>query len=182
MRTRVVAGLLRHASQQRRQVHHASDPLQPCPCPQIHCIPRPGKRGRRRVVYEAANKFAFHHINAWEAEGDAIVLDTCASDSIDFSKTLDSNPLPMLRDRSAKTTPRRLVMRGGNRRVQEYDMGVKAYTELPAPLQPEVTGRPYSHFFAMVRACYGRADSGVVCQQTHATTYVEHTIQRSCMH
>lgn len=131
---------------------------------QIHCIPRPGKRGRRRIVYEAATKFAFHHVNAYEVDGgDTIVVDTCASDTVDFGFCLDAGVLPATRNPSLKMTLRRLVLRGSMRRVEEYDMGVKEYSEMPSPLAAADTGRPHNHFFVTVRPLSRHATVARVC-------------------
>lgn len=118
---------------------------------QIHCIPRPGKQGRKRVVYETASKFAFHHINAWEADDDTIVIDTCAMDTIDFGQPLEQ-ALEGTRIRSAAATPRRLVLHGNDRRAQEHIIRSDSYTEMPTPLLPRGNGRPHDHFFALVRS------------------------------
>eukprot|EP00892_Ulva_mutabilis_P000995 jgi/Ulvmu1/10897/UM007_0074.1 len=116
----------------------------------IHCIPRPGKQGRKRVVYESANKFAFHHINAWEADGgETIVVDTLATDDIDFGVSFNDQTLEKTRDPSTAITPRRLVLRGEDRSAQEHRLRADGCTEFPTPLQPGEAGRPHSHFFAL---------------------------------
>lgn len=47
---------------------HGEHPLQ------VHCIPRPGKRGSPRPVYEVSSKFAFHHANAWDTDNGTTIV------------------------------------------------------------------------------------------------------------
>jgi carotenoid cleavage dioxygenase-like enzyme len=123
---------------------------------QIHCIPRPGKNGRKRPIYEASSQFAFHHINAFEAEGGRIVVDTLSSRHIAFESDLTSASTAMYKNASRMTTPKRLVLDGQLSRAMEFDMADAAdlvtFMEFPAQLPAQAVGKAYNCFFATVRA------------------------------
>lgn len=123
---------------------------------QIHCVPRPGKEGRERPVYEAPHKFAFHHVNAWEADSATVVVDTLARAAQDFNQSMEQVEQAYFEGGSNAATVRRMVMRGTAVQVREFDMrdvpalGLK-YLELPSPYPPQFCGKPHGAIFASVR-------------------------------
>jgi carotenoid cleavage dioxygenase-like enzyme len=124
---------------------------------QVHCIPRPGRAGKARPVYTAPPMFAFHHVNAYEDPScDAIVIDTLARDTVDFSGDLRAFLTQTFGSAATKTTLRRLVCRGHRRRCAHHDLrrvpALDRVAEFAAPLPPACVGRPHRVAFCAVRA------------------------------
>lgn len=127
-----------------------------CALTQVHCIPRPGKAGVPRPVYETPTKFCFHHVNAFEAPGGAIVVDTIGRDDIDFGGGLRDFTAQQYHDPTVATTLRRIVCRGNDKRATEHDLRqVPALRnrglEFPAQMPADVTARPHDAIFLGVR-------------------------------
>lgn len=125
---------------------------------QIHCVPRPGKEGRERPVYETLMPlFSTHHVNAWEANSSTIVVDTLARATAHFAAS-DMTFFNRSEGPESETRLRRLVMRGTALECREFDTRSVAGLEgrslnFPNLLPPQCTGHPHSAVFAVVRCC-----------------------------
>jgi Retinal pigment epithelial membrane protein len=131
---------------------------------QIHCVPRPGKDGFKRPVYTAPSAFSFHHVNAFEADSATIVIDTFARKRITFDGSLSKADVKDVAGPEQLTSLRRLVVRGTAPEARAFDVGAAfcRTMELPSQLPANVTGRPHSVIYAVVR-CFLMMRSASPC-------------------
>ena len=129
---------------------------------QVHLIPRSGKAkdGEAVKVFEAASKFTFHLINAWETDTDCVVLDVLGRDVRNFALDLDNLPVSTFECAERLTSVRRMVLQHRSGKCKEYDLRDSSLLrwrdfELPSTPPHHYTCKSHEAVFGMVRLKFG---------------------------
>ncbi|KAK9824995.1 hypothetical protein WJX81_007215 [Elliptochloris bilobata] len=112
----------------------------------VHLLRRPGRQGAEHAIAETEPFFSFHHVNAFEAPGGKVVIDTCAMKSgIKFDVGFEGASEAYYQQPAGRATLTRLVMDVATQQVTRHELAPDRAAELPSPLAPPRVGRAHTH-------------------------------------